>query len=419
MAAFIAFCIALGLPGILLFVLIRRIRRRRQMERAGLSANPAYHAFRSLYGTPRECPATMCILAVLCLLYACELVFAYGPTKDLSPSLLTLIALGGVDHNLVFDDGEWYRLLTAVFLHGGPMHLLMNGIALFYAGMLLEKLLGPAWFLAIFFISAVCGSLFSTQINPPNLISVGASGAIMGLFGVMLIASFRLRPEEGRAGLLSFSLRVLVPSLLPSASSGHIDLGAHAGGAVAGVGCGFLMLALWPALGEKPAFGRLAAGISVLGVLSAAAGFGLVTEHYGGYAQLTQIAGHIIPPEQMPKTAEERQAKSAALVRQYPDDPRGHMDYSVVLMKSGDMAGAEQEMRIALANTDKFKVMFKKYEKLKNLEYAILAFILADEGKTAEAREAARHPCTAGRENAVPDATLNNLMSYRLCTPAR
>lgn len=416
-SALVGFCILflfLGLPIILLFVLIRRVRRRRQREGASIIA-PHQRAYYSLYGKPKECPVTIGLLVVLSLIYVCELIFSYGPVKDLSPSLLTLIAMGGVNHNLVYEDHEWYRLLTSAFLHLSPAHLLLNGIALFYAGTLLEKLIGPAWLLAVYFISAASGAVFSTLVNAPNLLSVGASGAIMGLFGVMLVTCLRLRPEEGGNGVLSLSLRVLIPSLLPSATSGHIDLGAHIGGAIAGVVCGFFLLPIWPSVATPPAFRAFAWGIAALGALLLAVGFGQAGAHYAYYGQFTQIAGHMIPDDEMPKTASERQARAAELVQKYPYDPRGHMYYATALLKTKDLAGAERESRLALADTEKLKVAFKKYNQMKNLEHAVLAFILAAEGKTAEARDEAKYPCAATGDDAVPALTLNKLMSNHLC----
>src|SRR5262249_45104168 len=133
---------------------------------------------------------TSALLLALLAMFAAEISFGIGPwTKLLQPSIATLIALGGLTHNLVLASGEWYRLLSAPFLHGDAGHLAANAVALALAGRALERLIGPAWFGVIYVTGAITGSLVSLAFNPPAIVSVGASGAIMGLFAAMLVLS--------------------------------------------------------------------------------------------------------------------------------------------------------------------------------------------------------------------------------------
>src|SRR4029077_17115659 len=98
--------------------------------------------------------------------------------------------LGANEHQLVFGKGEWWRLLACMFLHAGELHLFFNMITLFSLGSLLERLVGPLRFLVIYFAAGLGGSLLSA-LNPENVMSVGASGAIPGRAGALLALHFR------------------------------------------------------------------------------------------------------------------------------------------------------------------------------------------------------------------------------------
>lgn len=125
-------------------------------------------------------------------------------------------------------DGEYYRLLTAAFLHGGTLHLLFNMLALYLLGPALEAALGRVRFLALYLLSALGGSITSYALASPLQPSLGASGAIFGLFGAMLIVSRRLRADV--AGIAV----VLGINLVLSFTIPNIDWRAHIGGLVVG-----------------------------------------------------------------------------------------------------------------------------------------------------------------------------------------
>lgn len=104
-------------------------------------------------------------------------------------------------------DGQLYRLLTSAFLHYGPMHLLLNMWALYVVGPPLEGLLGRTRFSALYLLSALGGSVTVYLLAPLNTATVGASGAIFGLFGAMLIVGKRLRMDIGWvAGIILINL---------------------------------------------------------------------------------------------------------------------------------------------------------------------------------------------------------------------
>jgi len=125
-------------------------------------------------------------------------------------------------------DGEYYRLFTAQFVHGGLLHLLFNSYVLFVIGPFVESAIGRLRFLALFLISGVTGAVASYLFNDPQTLSVGASGAIFGLFGAALVINHRLgRRTNEILGLLVINL--VLGFVIP-----NIDWRAHLGGLIAG-----------------------------------------------------------------------------------------------------------------------------------------------------------------------------------------
>ncbi|GAB3206256.1 rhomboid family intramembrane serine protease [Marinactinospora thermotolerans] len=123
---------------------------------------------------------------------------------------------------------QWYRLLTSALLHGSIMHLLFNGFAMYVLGPQLESWLGHWRFLALWVLSAIGGSML-TLVADPGQVSVGASGAIFGLFGAVLLIGRRLRLDTRFIlGLLAVNL--LITFLVPA-----ISWTAHIGGLVSGL----------------------------------------------------------------------------------------------------------------------------------------------------------------------------------------
>ena len=202
---------------------------------------------------------TIGLIALLVALFAAEILLPATPeTSHLTPSLQTLAKFGGLYSDGV-KRGEWYRLFSAALLHGNFLHVLMNCIALLIVGLRFERFIGSAWFAAIFAVSAIFGSLMSIGVNPPTLISIGASGGIVGLFAATAIGSFHFRNGSIRIRLLITAFQTLIPSLLPlaTAKSGmRIDYADHFGGAVGGAIMGFLLLRAWQEDQAKPVLAK-------------------------------------------------------------------------------------------------------------------------------------------------------------------
>jgi rhomboid protease GluP len=214
---------------------------------------------------------TYVLIAILVAVYACELAFGVDEPQDGAPSVRTLYILGGTFRQSIIGDGEWWRLFTAPFLHGNILHLVFNCIALWFAGRLFERLIGWRWFAAIFFVSALGGSVASVWINPPGIVGVGASGGIIGLFAAVIVGSVRFRSSQIAYALQAGAIRILIPSLLPlfgAAKGGDtIDYAAHLGGAATGAVLTLLLLRLWPRKRPTPRFAAAAIGFSALFVI--------------------------------------------------------------------------------------------------------------------------------------------------------
>ncbi|TBG64044.1 rhomboid family intramembrane serine protease [Rhizobium leguminosarum] len=218
---------------------------------------------------------TYILLATLIAVYAGELTFGLEPPVAGTPTNWTLFVLGGTFRQSIVEHGQWWRLFTAPFMHGGILHLAFNCVSLWFAGGLFERLIGWRWFAAIFFASALGGSVASVWINAPNTIGVGASGGIVGLFAAVIAASFRFRSGPIADTLRIGAAQILIPSLLPflSAARGgeNIDYAGHFGGALIGAALSSLLLAFWPRERPTPRFGAAATAFSTLFVIIAAA----------------------------------------------------------------------------------------------------------------------------------------------------
>ncbi|MBT2413839.1 rhomboid family intramembrane serine protease [Streptomyces sp. ISL-12] len=134
-------------------------------------------------------------------------------------------------------DGQWYRLLTAMFLHGSPIHIIFNMLSLWWIGGPLEQALGRARYLALYVLSGLAGSALTYLIAAPNQPSLGASGAVFGLFGATAVLMRRLRYDMRPV------VALLAINLIFTFSPGfNIAWQAHVGGLVAGVVIGYGMV---------------------------------------------------------------------------------------------------------------------------------------------------------------------------------
>lgn len=232
---------------------------------------------------PQPPRMTYSILGALVFIFLLEVAFFFVWFQGEFSSLVmkVLITLGASSGNLVLEKGEWYRLFTAVLLHGGFRHILFNAMGLLIAGMILEHLAGPYWLGAAFALCGLGGTLMSMVMNPPETFTVGASGAIMGLMGASYVISFRLKESKDRKRLQSYLFQVLLINILPflwHRSGRGVDYSGHLGGALAGIVLGGFLFVIWDrtapsarwnVLGKMLAYGGLGVYLIAIGFLIA------------------------------------------------------------------------------------------------------------------------------------------------------
>jgi membrane associated rhomboid family serine protease len=126
--------------------------------------------------------------------------------------------------------GEWWRLVTAAFLHYGPIHLALNMLALWWLGQPVEAALGRARYLLLYFAAGLAGSAGALLLTP-NSVTVGASGAIFGILGALLVLEYQVT-----GSLAGQAMTLIVINLAFSAGfRSNISLGGHVGGLIAGI----------------------------------------------------------------------------------------------------------------------------------------------------------------------------------------
>jgi membrane associated rhomboid family serine protease len=165
--------------------------------------------------------------------------------------------------------GDWWRLLTAAFLHYGPFHLLLNMLGLYWFGSLLEQRIGSGRFVLLYLASGLAGSAGALVVSPTSP-TVGASGAIFGILGAGLILEHQRDYVFGGS-----ALGVIIANLvLTFAWSGNISVGGHIGGLIGGAAA---TLALSRFGRGHAVYGRAGlvgiAGIVAVGIISVAVAY--------------------------------------------------------------------------------------------------------------------------------------------------
>ncbi len=154
------------------------------------------------------------------------LVFILSVFND---SILPMFA---VNRELIVNFGQYYRLITGMFLHGSILHLLFNMYALYIIGMQLESFLGKAKYLIVYLLSGIGASMLSIFFS--NSFSVGASGAIFGLMGALLYFGYHYRVYLDSV-VKSQIIPLIVLNLILGFTLSGIDNWAHIGGLVSGI----------------------------------------------------------------------------------------------------------------------------------------------------------------------------------------
>lgn len=144
----------------------------------------------------------------------------------------------GSNINISLLNGQVYRFITSMFLHGGMTHLLFNMYALYSMGSLVERVYGRKNFFKIYFISGITASIISSFTLKG--ISIGASGAIFGLLGAVLVFAYKMRTKIGK-GLLYNIITVIAINIFIGITLPNIDNFAHIIGLLSGIAVSFIL----------------------------------------------------------------------------------------------------------------------------------------------------------------------------------
>ena len=138
--------------------------------------------------------------------------------------------------NSEIERGQWYRLITATFLHAGFLHIFLNMYSLFAVGPAVVQIFRRSGFIATYFLTGITGSLLSFWLS--NSVSIGASGAVFGLVGALL--SFAII-SRNRVVIQEFAMIIVINFAFGIFANGYIDNWAHLGGLLGGLVIGLLL----------------------------------------------------------------------------------------------------------------------------------------------------------------------------------
>ena len=278
--------------------------------------------------------------------------------------------------------GQYWRLLTCVFLYGNLLHIAFNMWSLWNIGSIAESLYGRWTFATLYLVAGIGGSLGSVIWNP-NVFSVGASGAIFGIVGA-LIASFYLGEFSMRGqitgGTMTSLLIFSAYSLVRGATSSGIDNGAHVGGLITGLILGALIAK------GAPDSTNPSRRVAVL-TLACVVIFGGATWwlHSRDYIRHMQRGVGFLAENK----ADQAIAAFQSVIRQRPNYAPAHLRLAEAYERKGDLSKAEGELEVLIAFAP--EDMRAPY---------ILGFLYLEEGKPPQAREVFNKMLARNRNNA-------------------
>lgn len=280
-------------------------------------------------------------IVVVTILGLNALVFLLQSLTGGSTNTFNLVRFGAQDGASI-ENGEYWRFVTAAFLHIGILHFLVNGICLWQFGRLLERLYGATHFAFLYLASGVGGTLTSFFLNEfvsPRTVSAGASGAIFGVAGAMLVAGLRYAdqiPESIQKAFGTGILPFIAFNLYYGLTRGGIDNYAHIGGVLTGAACG---LVLHPHCENRRDTRIAAAGFAALVILC----FGFQYRAVASYEHRVQSALGLF---QAGRYTEAESAVSS-LRRRGSEDARVLTLASLLNLRQGKIKEAWADLRVA------------------------------------------------------------------------
>lgn len=212
----------------------------------------------------KRAPVTTFIIAV-CVLVFVAMTLAGGSTN--SQVLLRF----GANNGPLVHAGQYWRLLTAGFLHIGLSHLVINCLTLFFIGFYDEVLFGHWRLAVIFLLSTIVGNLFSIWTTPAE-IGAGASTGIFGLFGAFIMLGIVFRDNPALRAVGRQFVVLVVFNLIADLFMPGVDLAGHVGGLIGGFLLSVVLGA--PQVGKISLIKRFLSGIILVVIIGFAAGMG-------------------------------------------------------------------------------------------------------------------------------------------------
>jgi membrane associated rhomboid family serine protease len=209
----------------------------------------ARREFRAGPGRPRlrvsGVSATKLLLLALLAGFALEIAQGGPNALFAGPPLPKLVDLGAMQPWLIAH-GQYWRLLTAIFLHEGLIHIGFNAYALWLFGQFVDDVYGTRRFVLLFFLTGLLASATSYAFSDPNSVGVGASGAVFGIFGAFIAYHYRRRDLAASAASLRWAMTMILLNAFLAFGFRSIDWRAHLGGLVAGFLAGYVLEGFGP-----------------------------------------------------------------------------------------------------------------------------------------------------------------------------
>jgi membrane associated rhomboid family serine protease len=188
----------------------------------------------------RSLSATKILLLAMAAGFVLEIVVGGPNGLFYGPGNQTLIDLGAMQPYLIAH-GQYWRLFTSIFLHQGLIHIGFNAYALWLFGQFVDEEYGTARFVLLFFLTGFLASATSYAFGPANVVGIGASGAVFGIFGAFIAYHFRRRDLATSAASLRWAVTIIVLNAVLALGFRAIDWRAHLGGLVAGFLAGYAL----------------------------------------------------------------------------------------------------------------------------------------------------------------------------------
>ena len=216
---------------------------------------------------------TQILIAINVIAFLAEVATGTGIGGVSAGHIGTVYTKGVLFGPFITRNHEYYRLLTSGFLHDGILHIAFNMWFLFILGPMLETAVGRVNYVAVYFASLLTGS-FGALLFSPGIPTLGASGALFGVLGALMVVAHYRNISIWQSGLAL----TLIINIVFSLTIADVSIGAHIGGFVGGVICGWLIVEL----GERRDLRTLAlagcavvAAIGVVAALAVAGGHGI------------------------------------------------------------------------------------------------------------------------------------------------